>query len=232
MLEHPIYLRMPTENEEPLFKNASAAEAVISALILAQRKDWLRIHAFVILPDMLEMVCTPLKQGVSGIVAYLQAETIPQLMVLLPAAGMIWSRRFAHMPLETGSAYRARLNMLLLSPVAAGIIEEAEAYPYSSANPRYNSFVSAYAGFAKPGQTGMLTLPTEQKPIISELEKPATPITPDKADTTPSVPSAAAPVAPTVPAPIAVPVAEPTRPATDANVPVFQPKKNGNHAGD
>jgi hypothetical protein len=81
----------------------------------------------------------------------------------------------------------------------------------------------------------MLTLPVEQKPIISELEKPAPTL--DKADTTPSVRSAsapspaAAPPAP-VPNPVPVPVVE-TKPAVpEADKPLYQAKKNGSHAAD
>jgi hypothetical protein len=165
MLDHPVYVRMPTENDAPLFASPSSAEAVITALVNAQRVDWLRMHAFVLLPDALEMVCTPLKQGISGVVAHIQADTIPTLMVLLPHGGMVWGRKFAHMGLSSRHAFEARLSMLLLAPVAAGLVESASEYVYSSANSRYNSAVSQYAGFMK---TGMLT-PFDAKPIISEL---------------------------------------------------------------
>jgi hypothetical protein len=149
MLEHPVYVRIPTENDEPYFKNRSAAEAVISAVISAQKLGWLRLHGFVVLPDALEMVMTPIRQGVSGVVANIQAETIPMLTVLLPEAGMVWSHKFAHTALTSQIALDARMNMLLLSPVANSITEKAEDYPYSSANPRYFSMVSTYAGFQK-----------------------------------------------------------------------------------
>lgn len=173
MLDHPIFVRMPTENDEPFFASRSCAEVVISTLINAQRVDWLRLHGFVLLPDALEMVCTPLRQGASGIAAYLQAETIPLLAVLLPNAGMIWARRVAHMPLQTQKALDARLNMLLLAPVASGISESAEAYLYSSANPRYASFVSVFSGFKPVASSSAPETPAPpQEPIITELDAP------------------------------------------------------------
>lgn len=149
MLDHPVYVRIPTENEELYFQNRSAAEAVISVVVSAQKQGWLRLHGFVVLPEALEMVMTPIKQGVSGVVAHIQAETIPLLTVLLPHAGMVWGRRFAHHDLTTQLALDARLKMLLLSPVAAGIVTAAEGFPYSSANARYSSMVVPYAGFAR-----------------------------------------------------------------------------------
>jgi hypothetical protein len=173
MLDHPIYVRMPTENDEPHFASPSCAEVVISTLVNAQRLDWLRLHGFVLLPDALEMVCTPLRQGPSGLAAYLQAETIPLLAVLLPTSGMIWARRIAHMMLTTQPALDARLGMLLLAPVATGVALTAESYLYSSANPRYSSFVSTFSGYKPPASDApsQPNLPAApQEPIITMLE--------------------------------------------------------------
>lgn len=149
MLDHPVYVRIPTENEESYFQNRSAAEAVISVVASAQKQGWLRLHGFVVMPDALEMVATPIKQGIAGVVAQIQAETIPLLMVLLPQASLVWGRRFSHNDLTTQLALDARLNMLLLSPVAGGIVTTAEKFPYSSANTRYSAMVVPYAGFTK-----------------------------------------------------------------------------------
>src|SRR5262245_55109575 len=148
MLEHPYYLRIPTDNEEPCFRSRSCAELVIGTVMNAQRQGWMRLHGFIVLPEGLEMVATPIRQGASGIVAYIQAESIPLLAILLPSAGLIWGRRFVQMPLDTQIALDARLSMLLLAPVAAGIVDKAKDYPYSSANERYSSMISIFAGFS------------------------------------------------------------------------------------
>lgn len=149
MFENPVYLRLPTENDQPYFANPSSAEVVMSVLVNAQKQGWLRLHGFVVLPDALEMVTTPIKQGVSGMVAYLQAETIPLITVLQPQTGLVWTSKYITLPLKTRSAMEARLRMMHLAPVANGITETAEAFPYSSANPRYTSTVVSYAGFTR-----------------------------------------------------------------------------------
>jgi hypothetical protein len=95
------------------------------------------------------MVASVIRQGIPGAIAHVQAETIPLLSILLPNAGWVWSRSFSHTMLTTQRALDARLNILLLSPVANGITDTAEQYPYSSANPRYTASVTAYAGFQK-----------------------------------------------------------------------------------
>lgn len=145
----PVYLRIPTENEAAYFKNRSCAEAVISVVVEAQKAGWMQLHGFVVLPEALEIVATPVKQGAIGLVAHIQAETIPPLAILLPSATSIWERRFLQIPLTTQRALDARLAMLLLAPVASGIVDMAAAYPYSSANPRYITTVSVYTGFLK-----------------------------------------------------------------------------------
>ncbi len=147
MSNQPAYLRIPSENEAPYFRNRSCAEAVIGVVIEAQKQDWMQLHGFVVLPEALELVATPVKQGVSGLVAHIQSETIPLLAILLPNAGLIWEKRFMHIPLTTQRALDARLAMLLLAPVATGIVDMAASYPYSSANPRYSATVTTYTGF-------------------------------------------------------------------------------------
>jgi len=149
MSNQPVYVRMTTENEVPYFNNHSAAEVIIGAVIEAQKQDWMQLHGFVVLPEALEWVATPTKQGVAGLVAHIQAETIPPLAILLPNATAIWGVRFMQIPLTTQRALDARLAMLLLAPVASGIVDMAAAYPYSSANARYAANVSVYTEFSK-----------------------------------------------------------------------------------
>lgn len=150
VLEYPVYVRMPTEENQPYFANKSGAEAVINALIDAQSKGWLRLHGFVVLPDAVAMVMSPIKQGVAGVVAHIQSETTPVLNVLLPKATYVWARHYSHTPIKSAPALDARLKILLLEPVAQDISASAELYPYSSANPRYTANVSAYGGFDAP----------------------------------------------------------------------------------
>ena len=145
----PVYLRIPTENEAPYLKNRSCAELVISVVIEAQKQDWMQLHGFVVLPEALELVAMPIKQSAASLIANIQAETIPSLAILLPQASKIWESRFLQLPLITQRALDARLAMLLLAPVASGIVDMAASYPYSSANPRYANSVTVYTGFGK-----------------------------------------------------------------------------------
>jgi hypothetical protein len=147
MLDHPYYLRLTTENDAPYFQRPSAAETVISTLVQIQRQGWLRLHGFVLLPNVLEVVASLLRQRPAGTVAHFQAESIPPLCVLVNSANMIWNTQYQCSELTSQRALDARLEILLLLPVAAQITETAAEYPYSSANPRYQSCVSIYAGF-------------------------------------------------------------------------------------
>lgn len=151
MGEQPVYLRIPTENEQALFERRSCAEVVIGVVMKAQQSGYLNLHGFVVLPETLEMVATPLDLSVSALVGYIESETIPLLSILVPNSGMIWSRYFMRTPLENQRALEARLKMLLLSPVAHGLADTAESYAYSSSNPRYSGVISAFTGFEKSG---------------------------------------------------------------------------------
>lgn len=159
MHQQPIYLRIPTENEQPFFERRSCAEVVIGAVIKAQQAGWMRLHGFVVVPEALEMVVTPLKLSVSALVGHVESETIPLLSILIPNANLIWSPHYLHASLSTQRALDARLNMLLLSPVASGLADAASAYAYSSANPRYMGGVSVYTGY----QPKASLPPAEQK---------------------------------------------------------------------
>jgi hypothetical protein len=164
MGDQPVYLRIPTENELPLFERHSCAEVVIGAVMKAQQTGYMLLHAFVVLPETLEMVATPVNMSVSALVGTIESETIPLLSVLIPNGGLIWNRYFMRSPLETQRSLDARLNMLLLSPVARGLAESAEGYAYSSSNPRYSGVTTAFTGFRKSGglpQTSPLLSPDE-----------------------------------------------------------------------
>jgi len=164
MPNHPIYVRIATENEVPYFKNRSAAEAVIGVVIDAPNQEWMQLHGFVVLPEALEFVATPIKQGVTGLIAHIQAETIPPLAILLPNATGIWERHFMQIPLGTQRALDARLAMLLLAPVAGGIVDMAAGYPYSSANSRYAASVTVYSDFIKHSTVEVAKITEAPKP--------------------------------------------------------------------
>ncbi|HVU11870.1 MAG TPA: hypothetical protein VHD90_11355 [Phototrophicaceae bacterium] len=166
MLERPVYLRIPTENEEPLFQRHSCAEVIIGAVMKAEQTGWMQLHGFVVLPETLELVVTPLKVGVSALVGYLESETIPHLSILLPGTSLIWNRYFMRTPLDTQRALDARLKILLLSPVAHGLADTSDTYAYSSANPRYAGSTSTYTGFQNPDD-GSPTSPMETQELLS-----------------------------------------------------------------
>lgn len=149
MSDQPVYLRIPTENEQPLFARHSCAEVVIGVVIKAREAGYMKLHGFVVLPETLEMVATPLDMSVGALVGYIQSETIPLLSILVPNSGMIWNRYFMRTPLETQRSLDACLKILLLSPVAHGLADSADSYAYSSANPRYSGEISPFTGFQK-----------------------------------------------------------------------------------
>ena len=173
MVEQPVYLRIPTEDELPLFANHSCAEVVIGAVIRAQQAGWMHLHGFVVLPETLELVAVPLKVSVSALVGYIESETIPLLGILLPNNSLIWNRHFMRSPLETQRSLDARLNMLLLSPVARGLSENAEAYAFSSANTRYSGTTTVYMGFRKTDTAPLVSLHNDPEETLLTPPKPA-----------------------------------------------------------
>jgi hypothetical protein len=161
---------MPTEDDKPYLANKSAAEAVISTLVTVQNQGWLRLHGFCVLPDALQMVMSPIRQGISGVVAHYQAETMVVLGVIVPEALMFWSPSYTSSPVLTQTALNARLEMVRLAPVAAGLVDDAGTYPYSSSNERYKSNVAVYAGFARMIPRDEKALETGEAPRVSEEE--------------------------------------------------------------
>jgi hypothetical protein len=67
-------------------------------------------------------------------------------------------------PLGTQRALDARLAMLLLAPVAGGIVDMAAGYPYSSANSRYAASVTVYSDFIKHSTVEVAKITEAPKP--------------------------------------------------------------------
>lgn len=139
----PIYLRISTEAEQPLLRSQSCAETVIAALLQIQASGWLALHGFVVLPEALELIGTPLAPSIGALVGGIVAATAPLLDVLTPTSGQLWSRCFMRTPLPTARAFETRLSILLLTPVARGLATTPAGYPYSSAHPRSASATTA-----------------------------------------------------------------------------------------
>ena len=213
VLDYPVYVRMPTEENKTYFDNKSSAEAVINALITAQNQGWMRLHGFVVLPNGLEMVMSPIKQGVTGVVAHIQAEMTPVLAVLLPASLFVWGRYYNHKQIKTDRSLNARLNMLLLAPVAQGICDAANQYPYSSANARYKANVAVYAGFTKTVRQDNPVLKGTGPLVSSPTLRPPSPPAPVTPPATPSTP-------------VIAPSGKPAQPPAAPSPPVVDDKKD------
>lgn len=149
MVDKPTFLRMPTENDAPYFASFSCAEILIDSLMAAQRRGWLQLHAFTVLPNAVELLATSLKQDIMGIKEYFQAQTTPLLTILLPKAANVWDRRFVVKWLDSQRAYDLQQEVMRCSPVDYRLSHTPELYPYSSAHPRYEGLVTPYMGFGE-----------------------------------------------------------------------------------
>ncbi|MDX2162987.1 MAG: hypothetical protein SF162_16850 [bacterium] len=147
MLNKPTYLRIPTEQDAPYFASASAAEIIVDRLMAAQRRGNLLLHAFVVLPNAVELIATPLGTDMIDIKDELQAHTAILLNILLPKAAQVWDRRFIVKWLDTQRALDLQLQVMACLPLEHALADQPTFYAYSWLHPRYKGCTSPYMRF-------------------------------------------------------------------------------------
>ncbi len=140
-MSNPVFLSKMTANEEPLFANASCAEAVLTVIYNGRSQGWFDLVAFAVLPDEMQLVVAPKSLDPHGIMNGIQSETMPLLRALLRGKSRIWDPRFLQSTINSIETLRAQIESVHRSPVLLGLSRRPSDYPFCSANPRFHSML-------------------------------------------------------------------------------------------
>ena len=128
---HPgtFFVTTSTHERRRLFQVDANAQLFIETLQHYRRKGYYKLHAFVVMPDHVHLILTPLDITLERAVGMIKGGFSRRLASKFP----VWQRGFTDHRIRDAVDMEARRTYLIMNPVKAGLVEAAERYRYSSA---------------------------------------------------------------------------------------------------
>ena len=118
-----------TFNRTRVFQKTANAELFIATLQHYRHECRYKLHAFVVMPDHIHLILTPAGITLERAIGLIKGGFSHRLHSQLP----VWQRGFTDHRIRDQSDMNARKHYLHINPVRAGLVKDAELYPYSSA---------------------------------------------------------------------------------------------------
>jgi putative transposase len=124
----------------PHWLNQSAvADVVASALCHGEKVGKYRLHAWVVMPNHVHIVITP-RSPFSEIMRWLKWTTARRSNQLLRRTGTaFWQDESYDHWIRTNKEFEGIIAYVEWNPVAAGLVDQPEQWPWSSASPGFNT---------------------------------------------------------------------------------------------
>lgn len=119
-------------NDQPVFREEADYRAFLQWLRTAAQQAGVALHAYVLLPNRLQLLATPSNELALGkMMQAVGRHYVPYFNAKYARSGSLWEGRFRATVLE--AAYFLSCSRLIEhQPVAAGLVEELAAYSWSS----------------------------------------------------------------------------------------------------
>ncbi len=124
------FITTATHNRRRLFQVERNA-ALLLETIDHYRTSYL-LHAYVVMPDHLHLLITPTDITLERTMQLIKGGFSHRFASKIP----VWQRGFTDHRIRDDADYNIRRTYLHQNPVTARLCENAESYPFSSANPK------------------------------------------------------------------------------------------------
>jgi REP-associated tyrosine transposase len=130
--DRTFFITTVTWQRTPLFRHAQPAELMMDVLDHYREQKKYVLHEFVIMPDHLRLLLTPLPEiSVERTVQLIKGGFSYRLGKA--KRGLVWQESFTNHRIRDEQDYARHAEYIRLNPVRARLAEGAELYPYSSA---------------------------------------------------------------------------------------------------
>jgi putative transposase len=124
-----FFVTTSTHDRRRLFQVDSNSQLLIETLQHYRRQGYYKLHAFVVMPDHVHLILTPLGITLERAVGMIKGGFSRRLASKFP----VWQRGFTDHRIRDAADMEARRKYLVMNPVRAGLVERAELYRFSSA---------------------------------------------------------------------------------------------------
>ena len=133
---HTYFVTTCCASRESLLVDATALALVSEALHGMLGRGFARLDGYTLMPDHMHLVfaLTP-AYNLAKVIGGLKTYTALRANRLLGGRGAFWQDGYHDHRIRSDADWRARMEYMLLNPVRAGLVEEAEAYPWCQCGP-------------------------------------------------------------------------------------------------
>ncbi len=130
---HLHHLIVRGNNDQPMATDDADCRQLLGWLRSAAQQAGVAIHAYVLLPNRLQLLATPADaDGLSKMMQSVGRHYVPYFNARYARSGGLWEGRFRATVLEAATYFVPCAQLIERQPVEAGIVSELAAYPSSS----------------------------------------------------------------------------------------------------
>lgn len=120
-------------NGQPVFLDESDYRQFLSWLRDAAQRERVAVHAYVLLPDRVQLLATPADEDALGrMVQAVGRQYVPWFNARHGRSGSLWEGRFRATVLDAETYFAVCAHWIEYQPVLAGVSADMASYPWSS----------------------------------------------------------------------------------------------------
>ncbi len=132
---HTYFVTSNTANIGVYLAEPKCAEIVMSSLQWLRERGRIELHAYAVMPDHLHLVLTLGEQvTLAQIMQALKGYTAQRINELAGRKGRVWEKGYYEHGIRDQEDMRRRVKYTVENPERAGLVEQYEEWPYSSAH--------------------------------------------------------------------------------------------------
>ena len=143
---NPSFITTNTHARRTTFASAATCDLFISIMYAALRETRTQLLAFAVMPDHVHLIIVAGAADISKTMQLIKGRFAREYNLRVKGTGAVWQTRFHESTLATEPALGSAIEYVHNNPVAAGLVEEPEDYPFSSANDRFDTDLEDYLG--------------------------------------------------------------------------------------
>lgn len=129
----PHYVIQSGIDRQPIFRDPADYDSFLRWLREAARQFKVAIHAYVLLPNQLQLLASPGDEiGLSRMMQWVGRHYVPYFNARYQRTGTLWNGRYKAIVIESEQYFLVCSQYIELNPVRAGFCAEPAAYPWSS----------------------------------------------------------------------------------------------------
>ena len=122
----------------PIFAKPSPAEILLEQILNCRNRGFYKLHAFVVMPEHFHALLTPGDQTtLEKTMQMIKGGSAYEIRKRLAYRWPVWQAGYHDRWIRDTEEYRTRKRYIEMNPVQARLATEANAYPLSSANGRF-----------------------------------------------------------------------------------------------